>query len=51
MFTNMVRFVREWRHYKASVRELSQLGDRQLADLGINRSDITRVAWSVVHQR
>ena len=50
MFTNIVRIVREWRRYKVSVRELSRLGDRQLADLGIDRSEIPRIAWGVVHQ-
>ncbi len=33
-----------WRRYRASVRELSQLSDRELADLGINRGDIEIVA-------
>jgi|APCry1669189768_1035252.scaffolds.fasta_scaffold33718_1 uncharacterized protein YjiS (DUF1127 family) len=33
-----------WRRYRASVRELSQLSDRELADLGLNRYDIETVA-------
>lgn len=33
-----------WRRYRASVRELSQLSDRELADLGILRADIDLVA-------
>ena len=28
-----------------SLRELYQLGDRELADIGITRSDIPRIAW------
>jgi uncharacterized protein YjiS (DUF1127 family) len=51
MFSNIVRFVREWRRYRTSVRELSQLGERQLSDIGITRSEILRVAWSAAHQR
>jgi uncharacterized protein YjiS (DUF1127 family) len=39
------RFLRQWRAYDASLRELSRLGDRELADIGINRSEIARVAW------
>lgn len=33
-----------WRRYRASVRELSQLTDRELADLGICRADIEFIA-------
>lgn len=45
MFASIVRFVRAWRRYNQSMRELSRLGDRELADIGISRSDIPRVAW------
>jgi uncharacterized protein YjiS (DUF1127 family) len=45
MFASIVRFVRAWRRYNHSLRELSRLGDRELADIGISRSDIRRVAW------
>jgi uncharacterized protein YjiS (DUF1127 family) len=33
-----------WRRYRASVRELSQLTDRELHDLGLTRSEIEDVA-------
>ena len=33
-----------WRRYRAAVRELSQLSDRELADLGLSRYDIDVVA-------
>lgn len=33
-----------WRRYRNSVRELSRLTDRELADLGLNRYDIEFVA-------
>ena len=45
MFLALIRFLQSWRRYNASLRELSQLNDRQLADIGITRSDIPRVAW------
>ena len=51
MFASIVRFVREWNRYNQSLSELNRLGDRELADIGISRSDIPRVAWSAVHQR
>jgi uncharacterized protein YjiS (DUF1127 family) len=43
--SHIVRALRSWRRYNRSVRELSRLGDRELADIGIARSDITQVAW------
>jgi uncharacterized protein YjiS (DUF1127 family) len=45
MFFAIVRFIQAWKRYNASLRELSQLGDRELADIGITRSDIPRIAW------
>jgi uncharacterized protein YjiS (DUF1127 family) len=35
----------QWRRYNNSLRELNRLGDRELADIGITRGDIPRVAW------
>jgi len=43
---SVIRFLQVWKRYNASVAELSRLGDRELADIGISRSDITRVAWN-----
>jgi uncharacterized protein YjiS (DUF1127 family) len=51
MFTTLVRLIREWKRYNNSINELSRLGDRELADIGISRSDIQRVAWNAAHQR
>jgi uncharacterized protein YjiS (DUF1127 family) len=31
--------------YHRGVRELSQLSDRELADIGVTRSEIPAVAW------
>ena len=50
MFASLIRFLREWRRYNQSLNELSRLGDRELADIGISRSDIPRVAWGVAQQ-
>jgi uncharacterized protein YjiS (DUF1127 family) len=49
LFANLVRVFRTWRDYDRSVRELSRLGDRELADIGICRSEIPRVAWENSH--
>ncbi len=43
--SHLLHLIRRWRQYDANLRELSRLGDRELADIGINRSEIARVAW------
>jgi uncharacterized protein YjiS (DUF1127 family) len=45
MFITIIRFLQAWRRYNQSLNELSRLGDRELADIGISRSDIPSVAW------
>lgn len=45
LLSQIMRFLRQWRRYNTSLRELSRLDDRELADMGISRSDIPRVAW------
>lgn len=41
---NLIRSYKNWRRYSQTVRELSRLNTRELEDLGIQRSDIERVA-------
>ena len=36
--------LRKWAAYQQTVRELNALDNRQLTDLGITRSDISRIA-------
>jgi uncharacterized protein YjiS (DUF1127 family) len=48
MLVAIINALRSWRRYNRSLRELSQLGDRELADIGLTRSDIARVAWEDV---
>jgi uncharacterized protein YjiS (DUF1127 family) len=50
MFAALVRFIQEWKRYNRSLNELNRLGDRELADIGISRGDIPRLAWSAVHK-
>jgi uncharacterized protein YjiS (DUF1127 family) len=51
MFFSILKFIQAWKRYHASLRELSQLGDRELADIGISRSDIPRVAWDTADRQ
>jgi len=41
----IISVFRTWWRYNESVRELSSLGDRELADIGIARSEIPAIAW------
>jgi uncharacterized protein YjiS (DUF1127 family) len=43
MFTSITRLYQSWRRHEAVRRELSHLTDRELADIGITRSDIERI--------
>lgn len=49
MFATLIRFIHRWKQYNRSLNELSRLGDRELADIGIGRSDIQAVAWKSAH--
>ena len=48
--SQLVGVFRQWRRYNQSLRELNRLGDRELADIGITRGDIPRVAWNSAEQ-
>lgn len=39
----------ERRMFRETVTELSALSNRELADLGISRSEIGRIAWEAAH--
>jgi uncharacterized protein YjiS (DUF1127 family) len=38
-----VEAVRKWREQHAAMAELSMMSDRELADIGVNRSDLGRL--------
>jgi uncharacterized protein YjiS (DUF1127 family) len=44
MLSSLIRFLHSWKDYGTAVRELSRLNDRELADIGISRSDIAWIA-------
>jgi uncharacterized protein YjiS (DUF1127 family) len=50
MLSHLIRLFRAWRRYEASLRELSRLGDRELADIGVARSEISRIAWETARR-
>ena len=46
---NAARRVARYRMYRRSVRELSQMNAHELADLGLHRSEIRRVAHETIY--
>ena len=50
MLSHLIRMFRAGRRYDASLRELNSLGDRELADIGLARSDIERTAWETARR-
>ena len=44
MLLSLIRMIQAFRDYQRNVSELAQLSDRELADIGLDRSDIPRVA-------
>jgi uncharacterized protein YjiS (DUF1127 family) len=49
MLTSITRLYQTWRRHEAVRRELSHLTDRELADIGITRWDIDRIASQEAH--
>ena len=45
---NIARAYNTWRKYRQTVNELGRMSNRELADLGIAREDIRRVARAAV---
>jgi uncharacterized protein YjiS (DUF1127 family) len=50
MFTSIARLFQAWKRYNEVSRELSHLSDRELADIGITRADIDRIAADSTHR-
>lgn len=49
MLLSIIRMIQAFRDYQKNVAELSHLSDRELADIGLDRSDIPRVASGNYH--
>jgi uncharacterized protein YjiS (DUF1127 family) len=45
LISRFIRLIRTWWRYNESVRELARLNERELADIGITRSEIPAIAW------
>ena len=45
ILSRIIRLLRTWWRYNEGVRELARLNDRELADIGVTRSEIAAIAW------
>ena len=50
LIPKLIRWSKVWTHYRQGLRELAQLDDRELADIGISRSEIPEIAWQNAHR-
>lgn len=48
LISHLLAALNRWREYRRTIAELGGLSDRELADLGISRSDISSVARDAV---
>ena len=46
----LTQSLRRWSKYRQAERELASLSSRELADLGLSRSDIPRIALQAASQ-
>ena len=44
-FWRYVNFLATWREHRKAIKLLNTLTDRELNDIGMNRSDIDRLVW------
>jgi uncharacterized protein YjiS (DUF1127 family) len=50
LIAKLVGWLRAWMRYRRGLSELAQLDDRELADIGISRSEIPDIAWQDAHR-
>ena len=45
IFKRYWNYMNTWREHRRVIKELNQMTDRQLNDMGISRADINRLIW------
>lgn len=50
LFSRLAEAYRAWRSRQAAIRELTQLTDHELADIGLSRSQIPDAVYGRLHQ-
>ena len=49
--TRFVRYVIDWRKTRSVIRQLQELPDHTLEDMGIKRHDIERLAYTEIQKK
>ena len=44
-FWRYMNYLATWREHRNTIKTLNRLTDKELRDIGINRSDIDRLVW------
>ena len=44
-FWRYMNYLATWREHREAIKQLNQLTNRELRDIGINRADIDRLVW------
>lgn len=45
IFKRYYYYLRTWRQHRKVIKQLNELTDHELKDIGINRGDIDRLVW------
>ena len=45
IFRRYFNYLKTWRKHREVIKHLNKLSDRELADIGINRENITELVW------
>ncbi len=46
-----IRYVIDWRKTRSVIRQLHSLSDRELEDIGVNRHEIERLAYTEIQRK
>ena len=49
--TRFIRYIIDWRKTRGVIRQLHSLSDRELEDIGVNRHEIERLAYTEIQRK
>ncbi len=49
--TRFIRYIIDWRVTRRAIRQLHNLSDRELQDIGVNRYEIERLAYTELQRK